>query len=78
MPDNPDDTPNELLPCPFCGSKDIQLWDDVDKLGVEPTIHYLECQDCPSTSMSFLNYEKMIKHWNTRTQCHSHPKEEIE
>lgn len=57
---------DELKPCPFCGGTDIQLTEDVDKLGMEPTTHYLECQGCPSTSMSFLNYEKMINHWNTR------------
>lgn len=47
-----------LLPCPFCGSKNIRtsnwgMW-------------RCWCSDCLGKSDDFLSERKAIKHWNTR------------
>ena len=57
----------ELLPCPFCGSKDI---DYGICTGTVSGFDYIECQNCffEITGVSSYNLEHVRKKWNTRPQ----------
>lgn len=52
----------ELLPCPFCGSANIFLY---EKAGITTTF-FTECQVCFSQSGDYGLAELAIKAWNTR------------
>lgn len=48
---------SELKPCPFCGSTDIKLHDEIS--------HAVWCQECFAEVPS-IDIESAIKLWNTR------------
>lgn len=52
----------ELLPCPFCGSANVLLY---EKAGITTTF-FIECQVCFSQSGDYGLAELAIKAWNTR------------
>ena len=57
----------ELLPCPFCGSTDI---DCGICTGTLSGFDYIECQNCffEITDVSSHNLEYVRKKWNSRPQ----------
>ena len=48
----------KLKPCPFCGSKNIRLW------GI--TYHWVQCEQCLSSTAISYTKEKVIESWNRR------------
>lgn len=50
----------KLLPCPFCGCKNINL---VDCFG---GIVFVQCDDCRATFPHFDTQEEAINAWNRR------------
>lgn len=65
----------ELLPCPFCGSKAIMLKSQIYIRG-----YFLKCSKCPCEmsgeaaikrkdgyTCGYLSQKQMINRWNTRT-----------
>lgn len=57
----------ELLPCPFCGSKDIDYGICIGTLN---GFDYIECENCffEITDISSHNLENIRKKWNNRPQ----------
>lgn len=57
----------ELLPCPFCGSTDIDYGICTGTLN---GFDYIECQNCffEITDVSSHNLEYVRKKWNSRPQ----------
>lgn len=49
----------ELLPCPFCGSEDVET----DRICGE---YFVQCNACKSGSEFTVKSEECIKQWNTR------------
>ena len=53
-----------LLPCPFCGSEHITLWEDIHDGSC-----VVECRDCNVSTRRYYNVEqreRAVKAWNTR------------
>ena len=50
----------ELKPCPFCGSKNIDLVD------YSAVIVFVQCDDCCATFPQFDTKEEAIEAWNRR------------
>lgn len=53
---------SNLLPCPFCGSKDIYCFD----AGHKTNVWFVQCNDCCATFPHFDSKEEAEKAWNTR------------
>jgi Lar family restriction alleviation protein len=53
----------ELLPCPFCGSKDVIIEVSIDTTGI-----YVECLDCGNRTAQWLKEETAMKKWNSRNK----------
>lgn len=53
-------TDNELLPCPFCGGKEITV-------GLKPTGYFAICNKCAVRTGQYFDENSVIKRWNTRT-----------
>jgi Lar family restriction alleviation protein len=53
----------ELLPCPFCGSTNI----DCTNVGRNIDMWYVQCDNCYATFPQFDSKEESIEAWNTRT-----------
>jgi Lar family restriction alleviation protein len=53
----------ELLPCPFCGSIDIDCAD----AGYKTDVWFVQCNNCCTTFPHFDSKEEAIIAWNTRT-----------
>ena len=49
----------ELKPCPFCGSKNIRLW--------ETTSPWVQCEKCLSSTATGYIKEEAVENWNRRT-----------
>jgi len=56
---------SELLPCPFCGSKEVCTR---DVSGAEPQgdITFVECQDCFSRTAAWRTKVEAVDLWNSR------------
>lgn len=52
----------ELLPCPFCGSDNL---DACFEPGFEPPTFIIDCNDCHGSLPNF-DKDECIKLWNTR------------
>lgn len=52
-------TKPEILPCPFCGSSDVELC-------VTSNFSWCECQNCEAESCSKETKEEALIQWNTR------------
>lgn len=50
----------KLLPCPFCGGKNINLVD------YSEVIVFVQCDDCCATFPHFDTKEEAINAWNRR------------
>lgn len=48
----------ELKPCPFCGGKNIHIWDI--------STPYVSCDDCFTNTACGETKEEAIKNWNGR------------
>jgi Lar family restriction alleviation protein len=56
----------ELKPCPFCGSKDVEIMVDV--------YHFACCHECGIITTGYGNKEYAVKAWNTRVSpWHKYP-----
>lgn len=53
---------NELLPCPFCGSKNIYCFD----AGNKTDVWFIQCDDCCATFPHFDSKQEAIDAWNKR------------
>jgi Lar family restriction alleviation protein len=52
---------NELMPCPFCGSNDVYITANSDRLVA------VRCSICPAmTESGIVGLDEIIKAWNTR------------
>lgn len=47
-----------LKPCPFCGSKNIRLW--------EITYPWVQCEKCLSATAMGCTKKEAVEHWNRR------------
>jgi Lar family restriction alleviation protein len=56
---------NKLKPCPFCGSKNIDLLDDQDMV-YYGYAYYAKCRQCKAQSRSEQKKEDAIAAWNER------------
>ena len=57
--------PDELKPCPFCGSNNIGKY----QYGIEQTIYIIACDDCPArVEDDYIGEEALIQAWNRRVQ----------
>lgn len=62
----------EILPCPFCGHKDIiideQESDFIYKDGtpMRGTFYYAECKYCGCSIGPAPSKEMLVNHWNSR------------
>lgn len=54
-----------LLPCPFCGYKDIEL-QTAPRAAWATTVFWAKCLDCGATCREFKQEGPAIKAWNTR------------
>ena len=60
----------ELLPCPFCGSKDLVINKDTDF-----SIYYVHCRDClcegrKTHKIGWVeSAQEAINAWNDRDEC---------
>lgn len=52
---------NELKPCPFCGSKDIEIFKYIIN-------YFAQCNNCGMTSGKSTTKKSLILYWNTRLQ----------
>lgn len=59
---------NELKPCPFCGSIEVQAYWTPDEYGLDGTKYWgAGCKRCVGMiEECFSTKEKAIKAWNTR------------
>lgn len=53
-------TNEELKPCPFCGGKDIRIWDT--------STPWVQCWDCLASTACGNTLEEAIKYWNRRAR----------
>jgi Lar family restriction alleviation protein len=59
---------NDLLFCPFCGSKEVSLSKSVQN-NEEKTEHYfIECEKCAACGPEKLIKYQAAKHWNIRAK----------
>lgn len=49
----------ELKPCPFCGSKNIRLWE-------KTTSPWVQCEKCLSSTATGYTKEEAVENWNRR------------
>lgn len=54
---------NKLKPCPFCGSKRINVWFDNQR-----RIAHCGCEDCGVFSFGGESKNNAIEAWNRRTE----------
>lgn len=54
--------PNELKPCPFCGSKNIEI----TSYGAD--IVFIQCDGCSATFPHFDCEKEAIEAWNRRVE----------
>nr|DAR30056.1 MAG TPA: restriction alleviation protein [Caudoviricetes sp.] len=50
----------ELKPCPFCGSKNIRMWNT--------STPWVSCRDCFANTACGTTREEAIENWNRRVQ----------
>ncbi len=50
----------ELKPCPFCGSKNIRIWDN------DNILPWVQCNDCLTSIATRETREEAITAWNRR------------
>ena len=55
------ETKRELLPCPFCGSKNISLIGGV-------VVAFIKCEDCTAGFNKFKTREEAMAAWNRRSK----------
>lgn len=48
----------KLKPCPFCGCKNIRLW--------ETTSPWVQCEKCLSSAATGYTKEEAVENWNRR------------
>jgi len=49
---------SDINPCPFCGKKEHELWEDQEI--------YIRCQYCGARGPDADEVEHAVKEWNTR------------
>ena len=59
----------KLKRCPFCGSKDVGLFDSDPENPSIPYDFYVSCQDCSAGISCYESSKEAIKAWNTRPQA---------
>lgn len=52
---------DELKPCPFCGSDDLEIYHEV--VGCH---YYVTCRDCGSSGAIYYTPEQAAHAWNRR------------
>lgn len=55
----------ELKPCPFCGSKDVDVGYHLPMFG-RNLLYYVICMECHATSVHTELEKKTIEAWNRR------------
>jgi len=55
---------DDLLPCPFCGSTDIEIVAGIDDENT--MVGHVTCMDCGASSGWWEDKETAIERWNTR------------
>ncbi|MCK9597665.1 MAG: Lar family restriction alleviation protein [Sphaerochaeta sp.] len=53
-----------LRPCPFCGSSDVEVLDEVGPRGLPYC--YVICQVCDAIGPPNIEHGGAVKNWNTR------------
>lgn len=62
----------EYLPCPFCGSYNIVIFDTFERADV---CCVCECQKCHAKSGGKATMKRALDMWNTRTTKIANPKQ---
>jgi Lar family restriction alleviation protein len=60
MTNNPTIDGVSLLPCPYCGSKELSIRYH------SPQANWIQCDDCESESRAFDSKAALLSHWNSR------------
>lgn len=55
----------ELKLCPFCGSNDVELWDN-DADVVWKHAYQVMCRECGVRTLFFKTQDEAVKSWNRR------------
>ena len=50
----------KLKPCPFCGGKNIRVWNT--------STHWVSCDDCLASTACALTEEEAVRYWNRRAK----------
>ena len=58
---------SELKPCPFCGSKDVEIRWHAPLFGEMAMLNYVICNDCGAMGSHKILESEAIKAWNRRT-----------
>lgn len=53
---------SELKQCPFCGSEDVSLWSECNR------IFYVKCNNCLWKTENFPNEKQAAEIWNKRAK----------
>lgn len=57
----------ELKPCPFCGSEDLEIEDDLDECE-ESRYYWVACNSCGGLGASVQSKDECIERWNRRAE----------
>ena len=59
---------NVLLPCPFCGGKEISMIDRIDVFNGVHTIYRAKCKKCGASTEEYKTQFDATLAWNTRAK----------
>ena len=62
--DNGSNSKTKLLPCPFCGSEDILMWET--RIDTHVYKYQIECHECNISTCKCANEKIAVERWNTR------------